>query len=158
MQKFAFVSGILTVMTKAKKPSVFEHPKVVIRSLSIRHINYGAGRQSKTTLFLKNVLIVINFVSITSDSDMLYSRLSFSKNGVIRMDGFSTPDQFDDEALALWDPGVMQNSFLDKNTATYILSFIGDKFCQMVVTENTAATWVKKDSKEFFQITDILTE
>lgn len=64
------------------------------------------------------------------------------------MDGFSTPDQFDEEALALWDPGVTQNNFLDKATATYILGFIGDNFCQMVVTENTATTWVKKDSKE----------
>lgn len=63
------------------------------------------------------------------------------------MDGFSSPDQFDDEALALWDPGVMQESHLDQTTAKYILGFIGDKFCQMVVTENTAATWVKKDGK-----------
>uniref|UniRef100_A0A3Q3VYN8 Probable JmjC domain-containing histone demethylation protein 2C n=1 Tax=Mola mola TaxID=94237 RepID=A0A3Q3VYN8_MOLML len=76
-----------------------------------------------------------------------FRRLSYSKNGVIRMDGFSTPDQFDDEALALWDPGVMQESHLDQTTAKYILSFIGDNFCQMVVTENTAATWVKKDAK-----------
>lgn len=97
------------------------------------------------------IIIIIIIVVI-----VLYSRLSFSKNGVIRMDGFSTPEQFDDEALALWDPGVMQNSFLDKTTAIYILSFIGDKFCQMVVTENTAATWVKKDSKKSFQMTDIL--
>lgn len=76
-----------------------------------------------------------------------FRRLSYSKNGVIRMDGFSTPDQFDDEALALWVPGVMEESHLDQTTAKYILSFIGDKFCQMVVTENTAATWVKKDAK-----------
>lgn len=76
------------------------------------------------------------------------SRLSFSKNGVIRMDGFSTPDQFDDEALALWDPGVMQESHLDRTTAKYILSFIGDKFCQMVLTENTAASSVKKDGRK----------
>lgn len=67
------------------------------------------------------------------------------------MDGFSTPDQFDDEALALWDPGVMQESHLDKATAKYILSFIGDKFCQMVVTENTAASWVKKDGRAAFK-------
>lgn len=72
------------------------------------------------------------------------------------MDGFSNPDQFDEETLALWDPGVMQNSFMDKTTATYILSFIGDKFCQMVVTENTAAAWVKKDSKESLKLTAIL--
>lgn len=67
------------------------------------------------------------------------------------MDGFSTPDQFDDEALALWDPGVMPESHLDKATAKYILSFIGDKFCQMVVTENTAASWVKKDGRVDFK-------
>lgn len=74
------------------------------------------------------------------------SRLSFSKNGVLRMDGFSNPEQFDDEALSLWVPGL-EDTQLDQNTAKYILSFIGDKFCQMVVTENTAATWVKKDGE-----------
>lgn len=63
------------------------------------------------------------------------------------MDGFSNPDQFDDEALALWVPGLMDESQLDQTTAKYILSFIGDKFCQMVVTENTAATWIKKDGE-----------
>lgn len=87
---------------------------------------------------------------------VLLSRLSYSKNGVIRVDGFSTPDQFDDEALALWDPGVMQDSHLDKTTAKYILSFIGDMFCHMVVTENTAATWVKKDGEISFKLSDIL--
>ena len=63
------------------------------------------------------------------------------------MDGFSTPDQFDDEALALWVPGAVEESQLNQTTAKYILSFIGDKFCQMVMTENTAASWIKKDSK-----------
>lgn len=63
------------------------------------------------------------------------------------MDGFSTPDQFDDEALALWVPGAMEEGHLDQTTSKYILSYIGDKFCQMVVTENTAASWVKKDGK-----------
>ncbi|RVE60017.1 hypothetical protein OJAV_G00194630 [Oryzias javanicus] len=63
------------------------------------------------------------------------------------MDGFSAPDQFDDEALALWVPGAVEDPHLDKITAKYILGFIGDKFCQMVMTENTAASWVKKDAK-----------
>lgn len=61
------------------------------------------------------------------------------------MDGFSTPDQFDDEALALWVPRPEEESHLDQTTAKYILTFIGDKFCQMVITENTAASWIKKD-------------
>ncbi|KAM6896910.1 LOW QUALITY PROTEIN: putative JmjC domain-containing histone demethylation protein 2C [Xenentodon cancila] len=76
-----------------------------------------------------------------------FRRLSYSKNGVIRMDGFSTPEQFDDEALALWIPGAAEDNHLDHTTAKYILSFIGDKFCQMVMTENTAASWIKKDAK-----------
>lgn len=63
------------------------------------------------------------------------------------MDGFSSPDQYDDEALALWAPGLMEERTLDQTTAKYILSFIGDKFCQMVMTENTAASWVKKDGR-----------
>lgn len=71
------------------------------------------------------------------------------------MDGFSNPDQFDDEALALWIPGGLEESHLDPTTAKYILSFIGDKFCQMVITENTAATWVKKDGKESFDMANI---
>lgn len=76
-----------------------------------------------------------------------FRRLSYSKNGVLRMDGFSSPDQFDEEALSLWEPGAVEDGHLDPATAKYILSFIGDKFCQMVVTENTAAGWVKKDAK-----------
>lgn len=64
------------------------------------------------------------------------------------MDGFSNPDQFDDEAMSLWAPGAMEETHLDQTTAKYILSYIGDKFCQMVVTENTAASWVKKDGKK----------
>uniref|UniRef100_A0A3Q2DZI1 Uncharacterized protein n=1 Tax=Cyprinodon variegatus TaxID=28743 RepID=A0A3Q2DZI1_CYPVA len=74
-----------------------------------------------------------------------FRRLSYSKNGVIRMDGFSAPEQFDDEALALWVPGSMEESRLDQATARYILSFTGDKFCQMVTTENAAATFLAHD-------------
>lgn len=94
------------------------------------------------------MLVIIDLLHTHVNPLVSASRLSFSKNGVIRMDGFSTPDQFDDEALALWDPGVMQESHLDRTTAKYILSFIGDKFCQMVLTENTAASSVKKDGRK----------
>ena len=62
------------------------------------------------------------------------------------MDGFSSPEQYDDEAMSLWaSTEDDEESELDLDTAKYILSFIGDKFCQMVTTENNAATWIKKD-------------
>ncbi|XP_052427313.1 probable JmjC domain-containing histone demethylation protein 2C isoform X1 [Carassius gibelio] len=76
-----------------------------------------------------------------------FRRLTYSKNGVIRIDGFSAPDQYDEEALGLWAPEVYEENNLDLETSKYILSYIGDKFCQLVMTENTASTWIKKDAK-----------
>ncbi|XP_051522691.1 probable JmjC domain-containing histone demethylation protein 2C isoform X1 [Myxocyprinus asiaticus] len=75
-----------------------------------------------------------------------FRRLSYSKNGVIRIDGFSSPDQYDEEAHSLWAPDGYEENNLDLETSKYILSYIGDKFCQLVMTENTAATWIKKDA------------
>ncbi|XP_049320800.1 probable JmjC domain-containing histone demethylation protein 2C isoform X1 [Astyanax mexicanus] len=76
-----------------------------------------------------------------------FRRLSYSKNGVIRIDGFSSPDQHDEEALSLWAPDTSEENDLDLETSKYILSYIGDKFCQLVMSESTAATWIKKDAK-----------
>uniref|UniRef100_A0A4X2L6I7 Probable JmjC domain-containing histone demethylation protein 2C n=1 Tax=Vombatus ursinus TaxID=29139 RepID=A0A4X2L6I7_VOMUR len=76
-----------------------------------------------------------------------FRRLSFSKNGVVRIDGFSSPDQYDDEALSLWTHERYDDDELDLETSKYILGIIGDKFCQLVTSEKTALSWVKKDAK-----------
>ncbi|XP_069317215.1 probable JmjC domain-containing histone demethylation protein 2C isoform X1 [Eulemur rufifrons] len=76
-----------------------------------------------------------------------FRRLSFSKNGVVRIDGFSSPDQYDDEAMSLWTHENYEDDELDIETSKYILDIIGDKFCQLVTSEKTALTWVKKDAK-----------
>nr|XP_014344947.1 PREDICTED: probable JmjC domain-containing histone demethylation protein 2C isoform X3 [Latimeria chalumnae] len=76
-----------------------------------------------------------------------FRRLSFSKNGVVRIDGFSSPDQYDEEALSLWTPDDSEENELDMDTCKYILDNIGDKFCQLVMSEKTAMSWVKKDAK-----------
>ncbi|XP_015721700.1 probable JmjC domain-containing histone demethylation protein 2C isoform X3 [Coturnix japonica] len=76
-----------------------------------------------------------------------FRRLSFSKNGVVRIDGFSSPDQYDDEALSLWTHENYEDDELDLETCKYILDIIGDKFCQLVTSEKTAMSWVKKDAK-----------
>lgn len=82
-----------------------------------------------------------------------WCRLSYSKNGVIRIDGFSSPDQHDEEALSLWAPDAYEENDLDMETSKYILSYIGDKFCQLVMSEKTAATWIKKDGIFTFRFT-----
>uniref|UniRef100_A0A8D1NHQ2 Probable JmjC domain-containing histone demethylation protein 2C n=1 Tax=Sus scrofa TaxID=9823 RepID=A0A8D1NHQ2_PIG len=76
-----------------------------------------------------------------------FRRLSFSKNGVVRIDGFSSPDQYDDEAMSLWTHENYEDDELDLETSKYILDIIGDKFCQLVTSEKTALSWVKKDAK-----------
>ncbi|XP_068111236.1 probable JmjC domain-containing histone demethylation protein 2C isoform X3 [Hyperolius riggenbachi] len=76
-----------------------------------------------------------------------FRRLSFSKNGIVRIDGFSSPDQYDEEALSLWTHENYEDDEFDLDSIKYILGFIGDKFCQMVTSEKTAMSWVKKDVK-----------
>ncbi|XP_075072431.1 putative JmjC domain-containing histone demethylation protein 2C isoform X2 [Mixophyes fleayi] len=76
-----------------------------------------------------------------------FRRLSFSKNGVVRIDGFSTPDQYDDETLSLWTHENYEDDELDLQSIKYILGYIGDKFCQLVTSEKAAMSWVKKDAK-----------
>ncbi|KAM4703370.1 putative JmjC domain-containing histone demethylation protein 2C isoform 1-T2 [Rhinophrynus dorsalis] len=76
-----------------------------------------------------------------------FRRLSFSKNGVVRIDGFSSPDQYDDEALSLWTHESYDDDDLDLETIKYILGYIGDKFCHLVTSEKAAMSWVKKDAK-----------
>ncbi|XP_053165733.1 probable JmjC domain-containing histone demethylation protein 2C isoform X2 [Hemicordylus capensis] len=76
-----------------------------------------------------------------------FRRLSFSKNGVVRIDGFSSPDQYDDEAMSLWTHENYDDDEMDLETCKYILEHIGDKFCHLVTSEKTAMSWVKKDAK-----------
>lgn len=68
------------------------------------------------------------------------------------MDGFSVVEDTDEEAVRVWMAGFEDEEEdkqreMELDTAKYILTLIGDKFCQLVKTENTAITWVKKDSE-----------
>ncbi|XP_069756869.1 probable JmjC domain-containing histone demethylation protein 2C isoform X3 [Narcine bancroftii] len=76
-----------------------------------------------------------------------FRRLVFSKNAVLRTDGFSTPDQYDDEAINLWLPRYSKDLNLDTESSKYILKNVGDKFCQIETSEKTAMTWLKPDAK-----------
>lgn len=70
----------------------------------------------------------------------------------MRVDGFSVVEDTDEEAVRVWVAGFEDEDEdkqreMELDTAKYILTLIGDKFCQLVKTENTAVTWVKKDSE-----------
>lgn len=65
---------------------------------------------------------------------------------MVRINGFSSPDQYDDEAMSLWTY-ENDDDEIDLETCKYILGHIDDKFCQLVTSEKTAMSWVKKDGK-----------
>ncbi|XP_066523040.1 probable JmjC domain-containing histone demethylation protein 2C isoform X2 [Hoplias malabaricus] len=80
-----------------------------------------------------------------------FRRLSYSKNGVVRVDGFSVAEQTDEDAVKVWMSGFEDEDDdkrnMELNMAKYVLTLIGDKFCHLVQTENMAVSWVKKDSQ-----------
>uniref|UniRef100_A0A4W3GCZ4 Probable JmjC domain-containing histone demethylation protein 2C n=1 Tax=Callorhinchus milii TaxID=7868 RepID=A0A4W3GCZ4_CALMI len=76
-----------------------------------------------------------------------FRRLAFSKNAVLRTDGFSTPEQYDEEAINLWLSNDSTDVELDIETSKYILSNIGDKFCQIETSEKAAISWLEPDAK-----------
>ncbi|CAM9739308.1 unnamed protein product [Lampetra fluviatilis] len=97
-----------------------------------------------------------------------FRRLAFSKTGQLRIDGFCTARQCDPEALSLWTPGGIMlaatstdppredsksnsssssSGSLDLDTAKYILANIGDQFCELVMSEREALTWLPQGAK-----------
>lgn len=60
-------------------------------------------------------------------------------------------EQTDEEAVTVWtgsseDEEDKKKKEMDLETSKSVLALIGDKFCQLIKTEDTAFTWVKKDS------------
>lgn len=84
---------------------------------------------------------VTHFFSSTS------SRLQFNKHGVLRVEGFLTPNKYDSEAIGLWLPLTKNVVGTDLDTAKYILANIGDHFCQMVISEKEAMSTIEPHSK-----------
>lgn len=74
-------------------------------------------------------------------------RLAFTKKGVLRVEGFLTPQQSDSMAMCLWLPGSNTHEGLDLDTSKYILANVGDQFCQLVMSEKEAMMMVEPHRK-----------
>ncbi|XP_048458979.1 lysine-specific demethylase 3A-like [Rhincodon typus] len=72
-----------------------------------------------------------------------FRKLHFNKHGVLRAEGFLTPNQCDPESLCLWMPSDANVEGLDLDTSKYILANIGDHFCQLVMSEKEALKLVE---------------
>ncbi|XP_042200503.1 probable JmjC domain-containing histone demethylation protein 2C isoform X2 [Callorhinchus milii] len=73
-----------------------------------------------------------------------FRRLSFNRSGGLRMDGYCTEDQVNEEVrgrglTSSAEPG------LDPQASTYILAHVGDQFCDMVSAERQLFARVTED-------------
>ncbi|KAI4893779.1 hypothetical protein NFI96_033968, partial [Prochilodus magdalenae] len=76
-----------------------------------------------------------------------FRRLAFTKKGVLRVEGFLSPQQSDNMAMGLWLPSINAHEGLDLDTSKYILANVGDQFCQLVMSEKEAMMMVEPHQK-----------
>uniref|UniRef100_A0A4W6CGI8 Uncharacterized protein n=1 Tax=Lates calcarifer TaxID=8187 RepID=A0A4W6CGI8_LATCA len=72
-----------------------------------------------------------------------FRRLAFTRKGVLRVEGFLSPQQSDSMAMGLWLPAPAVQEGLDLDTSKYILANVGDQFCQLVMSEKEAMMMVE---------------
>ncbi|XP_016311557.1 lysine-specific demethylase 3B-like isoform X2 [Sinocyclocheilus anshuiensis] len=76
-----------------------------------------------------------------------FRRLAFTKKGVLRVEGFLSPQQSDSMAMGLWLPSLTAQEGLDLDTSKYILANVGDQFCQLVMSEKEAMMMIEPHQK-----------
>ncbi|XP_041930091.1 lysine-specific demethylase 3B isoform X1 [Alosa sapidissima] len=76
-----------------------------------------------------------------------FRRLAFTKKGVLRVEGFLSPQHSDNMAMGLWLPSAAVKEGLDLDTSKYILANVGDQFCQLVMSEKEAMMMVEPHQK-----------
>ncbi|XP_072341765.1 uncharacterized protein [Scyliorhinus torazame] len=70
-------------------------------------------------------------------------RLSISRNGGLKAEGFSTEDQLNEEA-PLEPMASATETVLDPETSAYILTHVGDPFCDLVLSEQSLLKQISK--------------
>uniref|UniRef100_A0A1A7WDC0 Lysine-specific demethylase n=2 Tax=Iconisemion striatum TaxID=60296 RepID=A0A1A7WDC0_9TELE len=76
-----------------------------------------------------------------------FRRLAFTRKGILRVEGFLSPQQSDAMAMGLWLPAPAVQEGLDLDTSKYILANVGDQFCQLVMSEKEAMMMVEPHQK-----------
>ncbi|XP_075065327.1 lysine-specific demethylase 3B isoform X2 [Mixophyes fleayi] len=76
-----------------------------------------------------------------------FRRLIFTRKGILRVEGFLSPQQSDSEAIRLWVPNAVPAEGIDLETSKYILANVGDQFCQLVMSEKEAMMMVEPQQK-----------
>ncbi|GFO44738.1 lysine-specific demethylase 3 [Plakobranchus ocellatus] len=77
-----------------------------------------------------------------------FRRLKYNPRGIVTIDGFSELPDADPDDIEPWLPRfpVMEPE-LDVENSKFIISKVGDKFCELVEQEREAKTWAGEDVK-----------
>ncbi|KAL3863065.1 hypothetical protein ACJMK2_004844 [Sinanodonta woodiana] len=77
-----------------------------------------------------------------------FRRLRYSQRGFLTIDGFSELTDAEKDDIDPWIPHFpIMEPKLDLKTAKFILSRVGDKFCELVEQEKEAKSWAGEDAK-----------
>ncbi len=79
---------------------------------------------------------------------MCYCRLKYTAKQMLSIAGFSEPGDAEADDIELWMPRTpLMEPTLDVAVAKYMVTSVGDKFCEMVEQEKEAMSWVSPDSE-----------
>lgn len=106
--------------------------------LSVSHCIWKESCQNRWSN-LRQQLFVTEFILFF----LPITRLAFTRKGVLRVEGFLSPQQSDSMAMGLWLPAPAVQEGLDLDTSKYILANVGDQFCQLVMSEKEAMMMVE---------------
>ncbi|XP_005091148.2 probable JmjC domain-containing histone demethylation protein 2C [Aplysia californica] len=74
-----------------------------------------------------------------------FRRLKYSSRGIVTIDGFSELSDADPDDIEPWLPRYpVEEPDLDVENSKFIISKVGDKFCELVEQEKEAKSWAVK--------------
>ncbi|KAI8480842.1 Lysine-specific demethylase 3B [Branchiostoma belcheri] len=77
-----------------------------------------------------------------------FRRLKYSQKGFLMVGGFCDPDDCGKSDMDLWIPHWKDvEPALRADEAKYIITLVGDKFCELVTSEQVAKNWGTNDAK-----------
>ncbi|XP_029645559.1 probable JmjC domain-containing histone demethylation protein 2C isoform X3 [Octopus sinensis] len=77
-----------------------------------------------------------------------FRKLRYSQKGFLMIAGFSELSDAYANDIKSWEPNLpVKSPEIDASIAKYILSKVGDKFCELVEHEKEARSWAGKDAK-----------
>ena len=88
-----------------------------------------------------------------------FRRLRYNQKSALTIAGFSEPSDAEADEIELWMPRTpVMMPRIDVKMAKYLITNVGDQFCELVEQEKEAMSWVSPDSEYLDSFDTILLE